>query len=86
MRRLLQLQSLPRFGHIAATKGKAEVLYMDDFERYLQFKRDEMRVSPHLFWVDFLIAIGFIAAGVGFMVAFVCAAPVIAAFLRVGGV
>lgn len=81
MRRILQLQ-MGRF----ATKGKAEVLYMDDFARYLQAKRDEMRVEPSTFWVDFALASGFIVAGVGFMVAFVCAAPVIAAFLRVGGV
>lgn len=68
------------------TKGKAEVLHLDDFGRYLEAKRAELRVEPRVFWAEYLLALGGIVALVGFMVAFVLAAPVISAFLRAHGV
>lgn len=83
MRRLLQLQ----MSQFVETRGKAAVLDLDDFGRYIEAKRAEQgKVSPFEFWVEFLLTLAFIVAGSIFLVGFAIAAPVFRAFLLAQGV
>lgn len=53
---------------------------LDDFDEYLRAKREELRLTPPLFWLDFALALACWMGLVALVVAFTLAAPVIRDF------
>lgn len=76
MRVAIQQLRISRF----STKGKAQHLHLDDFERYLEAKRWEVRATIRDFWVEFLLFLLLLAAGGATLIAFLIAAPVLRSF------